>query len=338
MASSYMLKYIVLKGSEGGGLLSLETQQQKVKIVLDAELKNRSEKSYLITLFAPKGEKTSFQINSLKETIYATSTQFMNDVTKYVAAVITSIGKEGILMKGQCAAFEWGIVLPAMQLTMKEERVQTRTKSVKVSDPKTLSKSESMAADVLTSKDADDSTKKVEKDSEDCDHQAEQDHNEWELLTKEEESIRVIDLTSEEQACDQPEQDDLIFESAKISEELIAEPVEDKKKQKIFNLEETSACAPKLVQKEHAQEPFAVFQKKWPNSKWEIVYYPGSQERYYITGEIYDDDHELKAHCYAVPGYPTGGGMKNEAYLEDGGKGYWLLFMHPQTGEYLEVF
>jgi hypothetical protein len=69
-----------------------------------------------------------------------------------------------------------------------------------------------------------------------------------------------------------------------------------------------------------------------------MVYYPGSRERYYITGEIYDGDHELKAHCYAVPGYPTGGGMKNEAYLEDGGTGYWLLFMHPQTGEYLEAF
>ncbi|MGI6168495.1 MAG: hypothetical protein ACOYI4_02100 [Christensenellales bacterium] len=84
-----------------------------------------------------------------------------------------------------------------------------------------------------------------------------------------------------------------------------------------------------------SDDEYDIFIKKWPQSRWKKVYYPGTAERYYILGEIYERE-TLKARCYAVPGYPVGNIGRGETYIEENGKGYWLIFQSPYDGKMME--
>ena len=78
---------------------------------------------------------------------------------------------------------------------------------------------------------------------------------------------------------------------------------------------------------------FDILIKKWPNSKWEKIDYPGNPNRFYLTGEIYDED-GLMAVCYAVPGGTYMPYLGSSYYIEDDGNGYWLFFQD-SDGEFL---
>ena len=78
---------------------------------------------------------------------------------------------------------------------------------------------------------------------------------------------------------------------------------------------------------------FNALANKWPNSKWEKFDYPGCPDRYYLTGEIQNENGSYSL-CFAIPGCAFMPYLGSSYYIEEDGNGYWLFFQESDGSFY----
>jgi hypothetical protein len=303
MASLYYNRYIVLKGNAGGGTLALEQKGNRIKIGVNVKGVNGGGRLKLL-LFQKPQSFIALPVSKEQDTLNLSAGQIDGDMKEFLGFAVCKENKEWeFLLKGETKAFDWALARQAVELKLKKRETQEESGQPRGDIGEITTPQNARGA--------------IEVDAEGV-------KNEEGAKNEEPKAAKEAGKAEEEAGDETQKQKDT---AGKTESDMMQGT---KEKPQLSEEQE-----PDKASGHPQQEEYEIFIKKWPQSKWRRVYYPGAAERYYILGEIYERE-TLKARCYAVPGCPVGNIGRGETYIEENGRGYWLIFQNPYDGKMMD--
>ena len=327
MANAYFYRYIVLKSGVSGGIFSMENRKGKIKLQIDARTNEKTEGPLKLALFTKDGVVSKFTLRGLHDTLYVNKLQLDKDLGKYIAAAVIDEGKNGkILLRGENQRFDWAGAISTLQ---REQAVQAA-----VVEPKAMLNQQTQSR----AEPAEPATGQMQaafpEATEVGVRPAEEPATE-EVEAEDEMEPIALPITEEEASLSEVMEKEVVVtgftqenETEKVVE-LETKRDEARDFEQTYEKKETAAeesmAEPPVKEAIGQENEFEGFQKRWPGSEWRKVYYPGTRDKYYLVGKIYENGVHVKD-CYAVSGMRGNRRSRGDAYFENKGQGYWLMF------------